>query len=125
MRNTKAACKHIDKLPSGTRRSILCEPAQRVLAVIFWIQVKACPESDPVLLMTVSQLDCRQRGQPAHEGRSSIMKSIVLESSKRLPLEVRNGTVRASLPGIRARSTRSSGTESDWSNGGQNQMMHA
>jgi hypothetical protein len=65
------------------------------------------------------------KGSASHDGRPSTMKSTVLESSTRLPLEVRNDTARASLPGIRARSTRSSGAESDWSNGGQDQMMRA
>lgn len=62
---------------------------------------------------------------PSHDGRPPTMKSTVLESSTRLLLEARNDTARASLPGIRARSTRSSGTESDWPNGGQDQMVRA
>jgi hypothetical protein len=51
-------------------------------------------------------------------------KSIVLESPKRLPLEVRDDMARASFPTIRARSTRSSGTESDRSNSERDQMMY-
>ena len=87
--------------------------------------MKACLESDSALLMTVSQLEGPSKRPASHDGRPAVIKSIVLESLKRLPLELLNDTARASLPGTRARSTRSSRTESDWSNGGQDQMMHA
>jgi hypothetical protein len=53
------------------------------------------------------------------------MKSIVLESSKRLPLGVWDNTARAGLPGIKGKIDEVIWAKSDWSNVGQDQMMYA
>jgi hypothetical protein len=86
---TKAACKYIDQLLSSTGEIHPCEPALRVLTVVFWIQVKGFTWSRTRLVLIMgSQLDGHQRGQPTiikeETGRNEVCCTGVLEEIWRM-----------------------------------------